>query len=122
MWRGRCGARQQRPYSKGTVRIVSPDPLVLPSVMFGETLKVKPGAPFSLGFDLSAVAGLAQVDLISAGEVQKHESFSGSPMQVHVEFPLSTPHPTWYALVVKDAKGHAAYTDPIWVDAIEFQL
>jgi hypothetical protein len=100
---------------------VSSGPLVFPSVVFGETLKVKPGASFSLGFDLSAVAGLAEVDLISAGDVQQHETLSGSPTQAHVEFPLSTPHPTWYALIVKDAQGHKAYTDPIWVDAIEFQ-
>jgi hypothetical protein len=99
---------------------VSSGPLIRPSVMFGDTLKVKPGAPFALGFDLQAVAGVAQADLISAGAILKTETFAAAPLQTHAEFPLSTPHSAWYALIVKDAAGHKAYTDPIWVDAVEF--
>jgi hypothetical protein len=100
---------------------VSSGPLIRPSVMFGDTLKVKPGAPFTLAFDLRAVAGVAQVDLFSAGADLKTESFAAPPQQTHVDFALSTPRSTWYALVVKDADGHKAYTNPIWVDAVEFQ-
>jgi len=55
---------------------VTSGPLVFPSVMFGDTLKVKPGAPFSLGFDLSAVAGLAEVDLIWPGVGQKKKTLA----------------------------------------------
>jgi hypothetical protein len=100
---------------------VTSGPLIRPSVMFGDTLKVKPGAPFTLGFDLRAVAGIARVDLISAGAVFKSETFATAPLQTHVDFPLSTPHSAWYALIVKDAVGHKAYTDPIWVDTVEFE-
>jgi hypothetical protein len=97
---------------------VSSGPLIYPSVMFGDTLKVKPGARFTLGFDLQAVAGVARVDLISAGAVLKSETYTGAPATTHVDFALSTAAPNWYALVVADAQGHEAYTDPVWVDPV----
>jgi hypothetical protein len=33
---------------------------------------------------------------------------------------LSTERSTWYSLIVEDNEGHKAYSDPIWVDAIEW--
>ena len=97
---------------------VSFGPLVFPSVMFGDELKVKPGESFVLGFDLQSVAGLKQAELIGGGQVLKTETFSGTPHEIHVDFPLTTPRPAWYALIVEDGEGHKAYTDPIWVDAV----
>ncbi|MEP6548474.1 MAG: CehA/McbA family metallohydrolase [Gammaproteobacteria bacterium] len=97
---------------------VSFGPLVFPSVMFGDELKVKPGEPFVLGFDLKSVDGLKQAELIGGGSVLKTESFSGTPHEVHVDFPLATERAAWYSLIVEDKQGHKAYTDPIWVDAV----
>ena len=94
-------------------------PLIYPSVMFGDELKVKPGESFTLGFDLQSVAGVKQIELIGAGTVLRTESFHAASRQVHVEFPLSTPAHTWYSVIVEDNQGHKAYTDPIWVDAVE---
>jgi hypothetical protein len=97
---------------------VSFGPLVFPSVMFGDELKVKPGETFVLGFDLESLAGLKQVELIGGGQVLKTETFAGTPHEVHVDFPLTTPRDAWYALIVEDTQGHKAYTDPVWVDAV----
>ena len=97
---------------------VSFGPLVFPSVMFGDELKVKPGETFVLGFDLQSVAGLKQAELIGGGRVLKTQTFSGTPHEVHVDFPLTTPRAAWYALIVEDSQGHKAYTDPVWVDAV----
>jgi hypothetical protein len=94
-------------------------PLIFPSVMFGDELKVKPGEPFALGFDLKSVAGLKQAELIGGGMVLKTETFANAPHEVHVDFPLTTRSATWYALIVGDSQGRKAYTDPIWVDAVE---
>jgi hypothetical protein len=94
-------------------------PLVFPSVMFGDELRVKPGEPFTLGFDLKSVAGVKQVRLIEAGHALKTQTFDAVPQQAHVDFPLKTQRATWYALIVEDSQGHQAYTDPIWVDAVE---
>jgi hypothetical protein len=94
-------------------------PLVFPSVMFGEELKVKPGETFALGFDLQSVDGLKQAALVGGGVVIKTEMFHAAVQQAHVEFPLTAARPTWYSLTVEDIQGHKAYTDPIWVDPIE---
>ena len=98
---------------------VSFGPLVFPSVVFGDELKVKPNEPFSLGFDLQAVAGLKQVELIGAGTVLQTRTFPAALRQSHVDFPLTTARPSWYSLIVEDQDGHKAYTDPIWVDVVE---
>jgi hypothetical protein len=95
-------------------------PLVFPSVMFGDELKVKPGQSFELGFDLKSVTGLKRVQVIGGGILLKTESFAGAPREMHVDFPLSTQRATWYALIVEDSQGRKAYTDPIWVDTVTF--
>jgi hypothetical protein len=94
-------------------------PLIFPSVMFGDELKVNPDEPFALGFDLKSVAGLKQAELIGGGAVLKTETFADAPREVRVDFPLTTHNATWYALIVSDSQGHKAYSDPIWVDAVE---
>jgi len=99
---------------------VTSGPLVFPSVMFGDELKVRPGAGFVLGFDLKSVAGLKRAELISRGAVLKGETFPAAPTEAHIDFPLATDHATWYSLVVMDRDGHRAYTDPIWVDAVDY--
>jgi hypothetical protein len=93
-------------------------PLIFPSVMFGDELKVKPGESFSLGFDLKAVSGVKRVELIGSGAVLKTESFDQPPLEARVDFALSTERRAWYSLTVEDNKGRKAYTDPIWVDPV----
>jgi predicted metal-dependent phosphoesterase TrpH len=98
---------------------VTSGPLVFPSVMPGDELKVKPGDPFSLGFDLESVDGLKQAQLIGGGAVVKTELLHAASQQIHIVFSLTTLRSTWYSLIVEDVRGHKAYTDPIWVDAVE---
>jgi hypothetical protein len=98
---------------------VTSGPLIFPKVLFGDELRVKPGKSFDLGFDVQAVAGIKQVQLIESGAVSKTEDFATAPQQTHVDFPLSTQRRTWYSLIVADAQGHKAYSDPIWVDPVE---
>jgi hypothetical protein len=101
---------------------VTSGPLIFPSVTFGDELKVRPGASFTLGFDLQSVAGLKQAELIASGAMHETKSFAAAPRTVHVEFALSTQRSTWYSLIVEDVQGHKAYTDPIWVDAVDSRL
>ena len=95
---------------------VSYGPLVFPGVLFGTTLKVKAGAPFTLGFDLASAAGLRKVEVISSKTAPQDRLFADAPLKSHVDFTEHTAQSTWYALVVEDAAGHKAYTDPIWVE------
>ncbi len=98
---------------------VTRGPLVFPSVMFGTQRRVRPGEPFTLGFDLQSVAGLRRVQLIGAGAVVAERAFDG-PQEAHADFPLSTEASTWYSLIVEDREGRRAYTDPIWIDAVHY--
>ncbi len=99
---------------------VSRGPLIYPSVTFGETLKVRPNEVFSLAFELESVAGLKQVQLIRQGVVAGTRAFADAPQTGRVEFPLKAEGPGWCSLIVEDRNGHKAYTDPIWVDPVEY--
>lgn len=99
---------------------VSFGPLIFPSVMFGDTLRLKPGAPFTLGFDLKSVAGVAKVELIAGGAIIKTETFAGETSQeTRVDFPLTANSARWYSLLVEDKHGKKAYTNPIWIDTVD---
>ncbi len=95
-------------------------PLIAPDQMFGDDLKVRPGAPFSLGFDLKAVDGLKQVTLVGASGVVAALDLTAAGRQTHVAFPLSAQASTWYSITVEDQAGHRAYSDPIWVEAVAY--
>ena len=98
---------------------VSYGPLIEPAVMFGSDLKVKPGVPFPLAFSLRSATGLKQVKLIGAGTLVFTQDFNDAPQAARVEFkPTATGH-TWYSLEVEDVAGLKAYSNPIWVDAVE---
>ena len=101
---------------------VSYGPLIYPVVDFGDTLQVKPGAAFKLSFDLESVTGLDRAELIGGGMSAASRSFDGNPERSRVDFELRTAHATWYALVVEDAQGRKAYSNPIWVDPVELPL
>jgi hypothetical protein len=99
---------------------VSSGPLIFPAVMFGSELKVKPGASFALAFALKSVAGLKQASLIGAGAVAATRSFQNAPREASVEFPLTADRAGWYAIQVEDTSGGKAYSNPIWIDVIDF--
>jgi hypothetical protein len=83
---------------------------------------VRPGASFALGFDLQSVAGLQQAQLIASGALLETKSFDGAPRAARVDFALTTERNTWYSMIVEDVQGHKAYTDPIWIDAVDAPL
>jgi predicted metal-dependent phosphoesterase TrpH len=90
-------------------------PLIFPAVMFGTELSRAPHRTLTLGFDLAAVAGLKQAQLVSDGAVQLTRPFADAPRAAHVDFTPSPPPVHWCALIVEDQRGRKAYTDPIWV-------
>ncbi|HEY2048175.1 MAG TPA: CehA/McbA family metallohydrolase [Caulobacteraceae bacterium] len=91
-------------------------PLIFPDQMFGDDLKVRPGTPFSLGFDLKAVDGLKSVSLVGKDGVVAANDLTTAGRETHVAFSVSTQASTWYALRVEDQAGRHAYSNPIWVD------
>ena len=95
-------------------------PLIFPDQMFGDDLKVIPGAPLALGFGLKAVDGLKSVSLVGRDGVVATQDLSAAGRETHVAFKVSTPVSTWYALTVEDQGGHHAYSNPIWVDVATY--
>ncbi len=95
-------------------------PLIFPEHMFGDDLKVIPGAPFSLGFDLKAVDGLKSAALVGKDGAVATQDLTAAGRETHVAFTVSTPVSTWYALNVTDQAGHHAYSNPIWIDAATY--
>jgi hypothetical protein len=98
---------------------VTHEPLIFPSVAFGNELRVTADQPVGLGFDLDSVAGLKSAQLIERGSPATTRSFAGAPQTARVDFSLRPTRSTWYALVVENVKGQKAYTNPIWVDVVE---
>jgi hypothetical protein len=95
-------------------------PLIFPDRMFGDDLHVRPGAPFSLGFELKAVDGLKSATLVGRDGVVATRDLSSDGGEARVDFPATVQASTWYALTVEDKAGHRAYSNPIWIDAATY--
>lgn len=95
---------------------VSSGPLIFPSVMFGETLKLKPDQAFTLSFDLKSTAGLKSAQLVSGGQVVETRAIEPGHREIRVDFPMTARGSAWYALMVEDLKGRKAYANPVWVE------
>lgn len=92
---------------------VTHGPLIAPLQMFGDDLKLKPGAAFSLDYDLMAVGGLKRATLV--GQAGPVRTLDLTGQKAHATFPLSATASTWYAIVVEDKAGRRAYGNPVWV-------
>jgi hypothetical protein len=46
--------------------------------------------------------------------------FSDAPREARVEFNPAATGRTWFALEVEDVAGLKAYSNPIWIDAVEW--
>ncbi len=105
---------------KGGRAYVTYGPLIMPSVMFGSVLKLKPDEHFVLAFKLQSVSGLKQATLIGAGSVVATQTFAGAPRESALEFPVTAGQASWYSLEVEDQSGRKAYTNPIWIDCVTY--
>jgi hypothetical protein len=95
-------------------------PLIFPEHMFGDDLKVVPGAPVTLGFDLKAVDGLKSASLTGKDGVVETKDLAAAGRQAHVAFQVTASASTWFALTVTDQRGQRAYGNPIWIDAASY--
>jgi len=97
----------------------SAGPLVYPQTMFGSEVRVAAGEALDLDYEVQAVLGLANVTLIGDGVVAESQDFDRGTEPVPVRFTVRPGSDGWYALVVRDAAGNAAYTNPVWVSVSE---
>ena len=83
--------------------------------MFGSELNHAAGDELVLKYAIQAVSGLQSVRLIERGSEVDAVLFDASKELIPVEFSVSLESSTWYSLVVEDANGRFAYTNPVWV-------
>jgi hypothetical protein len=94
----------------------SQGPLVYPQILFGSELTLPVGAPLRLAYSVHAVSGLRAVRLVERGEETETRVFDAEVTSAEIEFLPRPQRSTWYSLVVEDAAGKFAYTNPVWVE------
>lgn len=97
---------------------VSYGPLLYPSIVFGDTLRLNPGTQRTWDIGLQSVAGLATARLLGESGVLEERRFDAHPRSGHAEFTLQAGGSRWYAIIVEDAAGHRAWSDPLWIDTL----
>ena len=93
----------------------SQGPLVYPEILFGSELVHAQGDELLLAYTVQAVSGLKSVRLIERGEEIQSRLFEQADGPVAVEFTVKPLAATWYSLVIEDAQGRFAYTNPVWL-------
>lgn len=95
-------------------------PMMVPeNFMFGNQVKLTKGQTAPLAVTLKAVNGLAKASLIEGGKEIKTLEFKSHPVEKEVKLSVSPAKDTWAAIVVEDAKGKKAYSNPVWLDVTE---
>jgi hypothetical protein len=95
-------------------------PVIYPkNVMFGDTLKLAKNQQQSIRFDLVSVNGLKSVQLMGHDGVISEQALSGEKSSVVFDVPQKS---GWVSLVVADAKGRKAFSNPIWIKMVDKAL
>lgn len=90
-------------------------PLIRPAHPFGSQLRVNEGESVSLPFTLQSVHGLKSITLIGNGEVIETRNLADAGHQTDTEFQPVPSGRGWYSVIVEDAEGNRAFSNPIWV-------
>lgn len=92
----------------------SQGPLLLSGPLPGSEIRHAAGQPLPLTWRLQAVNGLRRVELVERGKVVETRRLAGDPEDVQsLAFAPTPAHDTWYSLVLHDATGRKAWTNPI---------
>ncbi|MCH8866868.1 MAG: CehA/McbA family metallohydrolase [Proteobacteria bacterium] len=93
----------------------SQGPLVFPEIIFGEELSHPRATDLTLTYKLQAAAGLHSVRVIERGVEVKRREFDHETTVKQVTFTVQPATDTWYSVIVEDADGRQAFSNPIWV-------
>lgn len=93
----------------------SSGPMIFPVSPFGSELNFDKGESVELTFDLVAIAGLARVSLIEQGETVDTLELGGVRALQDLSFSVQPKDTTWFSLVVEDAQGNQALSNPWWL-------
>jgi len=97
---------------------VSYGPLLQPSIPFGDTLRLAPGASGTWSVEFQSVAGLRRAQLIGGGKVIESHELAGQHAW-RGDFVIDARKTTaWYAVVAEDVAGKKAWSDPLRVETL----
>lgn len=95
-------------------------PLIYPEIMFGKELKVKKDEELKFNFKLAAALGLKEATLIGKGQPVKTVNFTADQTTGEASFTVKAGEKCWFSLIVIDAKDNKAWSNPVWVDVVEY--
>lgn len=90
-------------------------PFIFPDIPFGQTVKINRGEALDLNYDLVAVHGLKEVQLINNAEIAECLELDPSERTRQIRFSVRPEQNCWYSLVVTDSRDRRAFTNPVWV-------
>ncbi len=94
-------------------------PLIFPKLVFGSEIEQPVGTELELEYQLAAVSGLRSVTLIEKGSAIQTRDFKTPLKSAPQVFTVNPRADTWYSLIVEDAKGNFAYSNPVWVTTMK---
>jgi hypothetical protein len=97
----------------------SQGPLIYPELMFGSDIQHKAGDDLTLVYAVQAVNGLQSAHLIEKGVGVLRFDFGDNISKSPLRFAVNPLADTWYSLVVIDANGRHAYSNPISISVTE---
>jgi len=98
----------------------STGPLLFPEVMFGSTVKAVEGEKITVNFNAQAVNGLKEVQLFSAGKVVASSKFGDKPVTREFSLSFTAAKDSYYSIVAVDTKGKKAWSNPVWIDVVNY--
>lgn len=94
-------------------------PLIFPKLVFGSEIEQSVGTELALEYQLAAVSGLRSVTLIEKGSAIQTYDFKTPLKSAPQVFTVNPRADTWYSLIVEDATGNFAYSNPVWVTTVK---
>lgn len=92
-------------------------PMIVPhNFMFGDEIRLADDESTEVDFGLKSVNGLNKAVIYQNGEAVKTMDFENTPNTAEVSHDLAATGDGWMAIVVEDAEGRKAYSNPVWIN------
>jgi len=128
VWNEESGTSRTYAYIEGDLNVASfvtalkrgrafasQGPLVFPEILFGQELSHPSATDLVLAYEVQAVTGLRSIRVIEKGIEVKRREFDNETTVKQVSFTVQPATDTWYSVIVEDADGRQAFSNPIWV-------
>lgn len=97
---------------------VTMGPILYSNNLFGQSTSINNGDKFNLSFDAMSVKGISKVEIFTSGKkiAMSKEFATPSMNRESLSFSFEPNASTWYNIIVTDADGNKAISNPMWVE------